>query len=161
MKKRFQVQGDSKNTFMNIELDLVIEDDSIGATCSVLGGTFKIIQNGIILVLTDKDWCLTLVDITPKIQEIAPKLTANENLLIDTKLKEIDVQCKCTYEELYYELESEWKFLQVATGEPIPFDYSERLQLFTFKESWGFKDNNFDNVSVGSFSRINEQGRNI
>ena len=161
MKRKFKVQGDSKNTFMDIELDLVLENDDIGAPCNVLGGSFIITQNGPILVLVDKDWCLTLQDITPIPEKVVPKLIINETLEIFLKPKEISVKCKCTYEELFYALKDEWKMLEVMTGIPIPFDYSERLQLFTFKESWGFKDNNFDNVSGGSFSRINEQGRSI
>ena len=44
-KKKYKVMGDTKNTFLNIDLELVIEDDAIGTIINVLGGSFKITQN--------------------------------------------------------------------------------------------------------------------
>jgi hypothetical protein len=161
--KKYKVQGDTKNSFMDIELDLVLEDDSIGASCKVLGGEFTITQNGPILVLVDKDWCLTLLDITPEPEKAVPKLIINETLEIFTETKEIAVKCKCTYEELYYALKEEWPLLQKALpliGE-MPFDYSQRLMLFTFRDGWGFENGNYGLLSEGSFERINSEGRHF
>ncbi len=163
MKRKFKVQGDSKNTFMDVELNLVIEDDSIGASCDVLGGSFKITQNGKVLVLAEPEWTLTLMDITPEPEKAVPKLIINDTLEIYTETKEIAVKCKCTYEELYYALEDEWKMIEklLPSIGGRPFDYSERLQLFTFTNDWGFEGGNFSMLSEGSFTRINEQGRHI
>jgi len=157
--RKYKVQGDSKNTFMDIELDLVLKDDSIDSQCNVLGGSFIITQNGPILVLVDKDWCLTLLDITPKPEKVVPKLIINDTLEIFLETKEIAVKCKCTYEELFYALKDEWKMIQVMTGIKIPFDYSEKLQLFTFTDDWGFENGNFSMLSIGSFTRIGKDGR--
>ncbi len=159
--KKYKVMGDSKNAFMGIELDLVLTDDSIGADCSVLNGKFKITQNGKILVLAEKEWTLTLMDITPVPEKDVPKLVINDTLEIYFETKEIAVKCKCTYEELYYALREEWKMAGKLVMEPLPFDYSERLQLFTFKDDWGFENGNFSLLTGGSFSRIGLNGRNI
>jgi len=161
MKRKYKVQGDSKNTFMNIEIDLVLEDDSIGASCSVLGGDFTITQNGKILVLVDKDWCLTLFDITPEPEKVVPKLIINETLEIFFETKEIAVKCKATYEELYKALKEEWKLISKIKNEKFPFSYDEKLKLFTFNDSWGFEHNNFSLMSSGSFTRINDRGMSI
>ncbi len=163
MKKKFKVMGDSKNTFLNVELDLVIDNEEVGADCAVLGGEFKITQNGQILSLANKDWTLTLMDITPEPELAVPKLIINETLEIYTETKEVAVKCKCTYEELYYALAAEWKALiKLLPGVgPIPFDYSERLKLFTFDNGWGFENGNFSLLTGGSFSRKDINGRNI
>ena len=163
MKRKFKVMGDSKNTFLNIELDLVIEDDSIGNECNVLGGKFIITQNGKILVLADKDWVLTLMDITPVENKEKPKLIINETLEIYLETKEISVKSKCTYKELYEALKEEWKIIRQLKPEigEIPFMYDDKLTLFTFKDGWGFENGNFSMLGNGSFSRLNEDGRNI
>ena len=161
MKKKYKVQGDTKNTFMNIELDLVLEDDSIGSTCDVLGGTFTITQNGPILVLVEKDWCLTLMDVTPKPKIIKPKLVINETLDLFFEPKEVRVQCKCTYGELFDALKKEWEFVGKLRPESFPFEYDSELKLFTFLNDWGFTEGSFPNMTGGSFSRKNLLGRNI
>lgn len=161
MKKRYKVMGDTKNTFLSIELDLVIEDDTIGKEINVLGGNFKITQNGPILVLAEPDWVLTLQDITPEEEKVVPKLKINDTLEIFFEPKTIEVSIDCTYEELYYFLKDEWKLLSTLknVGE-FPFEYSNRLKLFTFKDDWGFAEGSFKYLLNGSYAQINSQGRN-
>lgn len=161
MKRKYKVQGDTKNAFMDIELDLVLKDDSIGSPCKVLNGEFTITQNGPILVLVDKDWCLTLLDITPESEKTVPKLVINETLEIFFDTKKIAVKVKCTYEELYYALKKEWKLAEVMMNITLPFEYNTRLKLFTFNNNWGFENGNFSMLSDGSFTRINNDGRSI
>ena len=79
-KKKYKVMGDTKNIFLGIELDLVIENEEIGTEVNVLGGTFKITQNGKILVLSEPDWVLTLQDITLVAEKEKPKLVINQNI---------------------------------------------------------------------------------
>jgi hypothetical protein len=160
-KKRYKIMCDTKNTFLDIELDLVLDDDTIGTTVNVLGGTFKITQNGKILVLVEPDWCLTLMDVTPVPEVKKPKLVINETLEIFFKTKEIQVKTSCTYEELFYVLQDEWKLAGVLMTESLPFDYSERLKLFTFTNDWRFAEGSLPFMKNGSFSRKNSMGRNI
>jgi len=160
-KKRYKVMGDTKNTFLDIELDLVLETEEIGSTVNVLGGTFVLTQNGKILVLVEKDWCLTLMDVTPVEEKVSPKLIINDTLEIYLETKEIAVKCKCTYEELFYALQNEWKMISTMTGTAIPFDYTERLKLFTFNNEWGFENGNFSMMQEGSFTRFNSDGRSL
>ncbi len=161
-KKKYKVMGDTKNTFLDIELDLVIEDETLGTEVNVLGGTFKITQNGNILVLAEPEWVLTLQDITPAPVVVKPKLEVNKTYDIFFGPKEIDVRIECTYEELFYALQQEWKMAGVLAAEVLPFDYTERLKLFTFKNGWGFsKENGIKYIRNGSFTRISEDGRSI
>jgi len=161
MQKKFKVMGDSKNTFMNIEIDLIIEDEKIGAPVNVLGGSFHITQNGAILVLVDKEWCLTLMDITPEAVKEKAKLTINENLEIYFSTKEVKVDIDCTYLELFNTLSTEWVMAGKLVGEPLPFEYNKELKLFTFKNGWGLHDGSMRHLSEGSFARKSEDGRNI
>lgn len=162
LKKRYKVQGDTRNTFIGIELDLVIENDEIGESVEVLGGTFEITQNGKVLVLSSPEWVLTLQDITPSSETEPTKLKINETIDIFFDTKEIDVRVECTYEELFYFLQNEWKMAGALAAEPFPFDYSERLKLFTMNNEWNFsKDNGIKYVRKGSFSRNNKDGRSM
>ncbi len=161
MKKKFKVMGSSREEFMSIEIDMVIDDESIGASCNVLGGSFTITQNGKILVLADKEWVLTLMDITPVVIKEKPKLVINKNLDIFFKTKEIEVQQKCTYLELFNALKKEWLIAGALSNEPFPLEYDEELKLLTFKNSWGFANDSMLNMTDGSFSRLSEDGRSI
>lgn len=162
MAKRYKVEGDTKNTFLGIELDLVLDDETIGSDVNVLGGSFKITQNGKILVLAEPDWVLTLMDVTPPPPEPEkPKLEVNKTFEIYFGTKEIEVKIDCTYEELYYALEQEWKMAGALSAEKLPCDYSERLKLFTFFRDWNFADGSLKHMKQGSFSRKNMNGRNI
>ncbi len=161
-KKKYKVMGDTKDNFLGIEFDLVIENDDIGNVINVLGGTFTITQNGQILVLSEPKWVLTLQDITPVPVLEKPKLVINETVEIFFGDKTIEVKIDTTYEELFYFLQKEWKLIKnVLTDTILPFDYSERLQLFTFKNDWGFKlGKTFSHMSGGSFAQLNAAGRN-
>ena len=163
MQKKFKVMGDSKNTFMNIELDLIIDSEEIGDTVNVLGGSFVITQNGKILVLVDKDWCVTLMDITPVKEEIIekPKLEINSTLEIYFETKEVAVSIDCTYKELFDALSSEWGMAGELVGESIPFEYNTELKLFTFLNEWGFQEGSLSHMSKGSFSRLSAYGSSI
>ncbi len=160
-KKKFKVVGDSKNTFLDITLDVVTKDPEIGDTFSVLGGDFKVTQNGKIIVLVDKDWCLSIMDITPEPESIKDKLVINDTLEIFFETKEVSVKVKCTYEELFYALQKEWKLIELMGHGVMPFEYNTRLKLFTFRDGWGFENGNFSMLSEGSFSRMSVDGRSI
>ncbi len=163
IKKRYRVVGDSKNTFMDVEMDVVVDDElTIGSDFVLLGGNFKLTQTGAILVLVDKEWCLSIMDITPKEVKEIPKLLINDTLEIYLETKEIEVRTKCTYEELYYVLADEWKMLRTMLNQgDLPFDYTERFKLFTFKENWNFTKGSLAMMSGGSYTRLNNLGRSI
>jgi hypothetical protein len=163
MKKKYKVQGDTKNTFMNIELDLVLETEELGTSVNVLGGTFKITQNGKILVLSDPEWVLTLMDVTPPAVVEKPKLEINKTIdIFFGDEKKIDVQVDCTYEEVFYFLQNEWKQAGALSATILPCDYTERLKLFTFFDHWNFTPSSLKFLKEGSFVRrvdYNLEGR--
>ena len=159
--KKYKVMGDTKGTFLSVEFDLVLEDDTIGHDCNVLGGTFTITQNGKILVLTNPDWCLTLMDITPAPKVVVPSLAINTTLDIYFETKEIAVRCRATYKELYEFLKNEWVMAGALSASPFPLEYDEDLKLLTFKDEWGFEEGSFKFMKEGSYSRLNVAGRNI
>ena len=161
MKKKFKVMGDSKNTFMNIELDMVIDNEEIGEIINVLGGAFTITQNGKILVLADKDWVLTLMDITSPVEIEVEKLEINKNVDMFFETKEVRVQIDCTYVELYEILNAEWKMAGALVGKPSPFEYNTELKLFTFLDEWNFEKGSMPHLRDGSFSRKTFYGTNI
>ena len=154
------MQGSSRAEFMGIEINLVLDNDNIGEEVNVLGGTFKITQNGPILVLTNSDWCLTLQDITPNETKVE-SLVINKNLEIFFETKEILVGLKCTYKELFKVLKSEWKLAGKLMNISLPFDYDDELKLFTFNNEWNFAPGSLQLMTSGSYSRINASGRNI
>jgi len=161
MKKTYRVDGDTKNTFNGITLELVIEDEKIGAKVNVLGGSFVITQNGKILVLSSDEWCLTLFDITPEKKEEKPKLKINENLDLFLEVKEIKVSVKCTYLELYEKLKEEWSFIQTINGEKCPFRYNDEMKLLTLENRWNLTGESIQFLTDGSFDRKSEDGRSI
>jgi len=158
---KYRVVGDSKNTFLGIELSVVVDSPKIGDSFNLLGSTFTVVQTGKILVLADKDWCLSIMDITPPKEKELSKLIINDTLEIFLDTKEVAVKVKCTYEELYYALQREWKLLAQMGHGTIPFEYSNRLRLFTFLDGWGFENDNFSMLTEGSFTRVSPDGRSI
>jgi len=160
VNRKYKVQGSSRQELMGIEINLVLEDDSIGTEIKVLGGTFSITQNGPILVLVNPDWCLTLQDITPEETKV-PSLVINKNLEIFFETKEILIGIKCTYEELFNVLKSEWNLAGKLMKVSLPFEYNQELKLFTFKDEWNFSQGSLQLMTAGSYSRIDKSGRNI
>jgi len=171
-KNKFKVVGDSKNTFMDIEFDMDNKDYNVGDTVSVLGGTFTVQQAGNILVLKEKDkqgidvWMLSIMDITePEVtEEDEQKLKVGDTIDIYFDKKEISVRVKCTYEELFYFLQNEWKAISQlpVADKALPFEYTNRLKQFVFKNGWNFdKQYGFMYVNDGSYSRISVDGRSI
>jgi len=164
-KKKYKVVGDSKNTFSGIELDIVVNegDTDVGKKFALLGGEFTVTQNGMILVLVDKEWCLSIMDITPPEVVEKPKLVVNDTLEVFMDNKEIEVKVDCTYEELYYVLADEWKLIQKLGAGVVarPFEYNTRMKLFTFLDNWGFVSGSLQHMKDGSYSRKNSAGRNI
>jgi hypothetical protein len=160
MKRKFKVISSSIHHFENIEFNFVIEDDSIGAKCNVLGGSFIIIQNGRIIGLTNKEWILMLLDVTPEVIPEKPKLVINENVEIFIDDKEIHISEKCTYKELYNFLEVEWQYLNFIPGVSVAFPLELRGDTdLLLKNHWNIIG--FENISEGSFERQSFDGRSI
>ena len=161
MKKRFKVASDTSGRFSGVELDYVLDDDSIGRTLKLFGEDYRLTQNGPILVLVNEDCCMTLQDITPEVVEEPKKLVINDTLEIYLRTKEVAVKAKCTYQELYEVLQDEWKLLGRVISDPMPFEYDNALQLFTFLNGWSFEHGDFSMLSEGSYARKSADGRNI
>lgn len=179
-KRKFRVMssvGEGKDTFDGIELNLVLEDDSLGAQCNVLGGKFKITQNGKIFVLVEPEWVLTLMDITPEkviewghMIEDPKELRFNEEIDLFFETKELKVSSSerlynkagCTYKALFLALQSEWAMISKVSPEPFPFEYLEEEKIFVFNNEWKFSE--FTNITLlreGSFCRKTHDGRFI
>ena len=161
MKKKFKVVSDTSGRFNSIELDYVLDNEEIGRPLKLFGEDFRLTQNGPILVLVNEECCITLQDITPVPEKVVPKLIINETLEVFLETKEIAVKTKCTYRELYEALQDEWKLLGRVISNPIPFEYDNALQLFTFLNGWSFEHRDFSMLSEGSYARKSVDGRSM
>ena len=176
--KKYKVIGSSDPAFMNIEMNFVFDDISMGKTCEVFNNTFTITQTGKIIVLSSEKWVLTLLDITPEVLEdkwnktiTNPKdLRINHEIDIFVEKKLIKINTtdrlthtnRTTYECLYKFLKNEWKYIHSMTGVSFPFEYDHALKLFTMRDEWNFDSgNSFKHMTEGSYSRYAADGRCI
>jgi len=159
--KKYKITSSTKPEFEGIEIPLDIDNYIVGSNIVVLGHTFTITQSGSIIVLVNEQWCLTLIDITPKVKSEVSKLIINDTLEIYLETKEIEVKCKATFKELYNILLKEWNFINTLDNEPFPCEYNEELKLLTFVNDWKLTDASVLNMEDGSFSCKNKAGRYI
>ena len=175
--KKYRVVGSSKPEFMNIEMNIVFDDVTIGKPCEVFGHQFVITQNGKVIILSSETWVMSLLEIEiPKKAEWQYKLTNHKDLRINHEV-DIFVEKKViklseterlrgdngvTFLCLFNFLRCEWKYIERLSGVAFPFDYDQEYDLFIMRDEW-----NFDSLSTikllreGSFSRYNSSGRCI
>lgn len=175
--KKYKVVGSSKGEFMGITMNIVFDDISLGKTCEVFGKTFTITQTGMIMILSNKDWVLTLQEIPePVVDPWQKVIVQSKDLRINhevdvflkpklIKLSETDrlkkdygVTLLCLYQFLY----NEWKYIGMASGVAFPFEYDPPNKLFIMRDEWNFDSlNSISLFREGSFSRYNSDGRCI
>ncbi len=176
--KRYRVVGSSKSEFMDIEMNITFDDISIGKTCEVFGYRFTITQTGMVLVLANPDWVLTVQEVNIPVTIVWEKCIIDPvdlriNHEVDVFLKDklirltetdrLKVDHGMTYGALFHFLKKEWQFIGHSTiGVAFPFDYDPNYKLFTMRDEW-----NFDSTDAvfllrdGSFSRYSSDGRCI
>lgn len=157
---RYKIVSSTKLEFNNIELDYVIEDDAIGNECKLFGETFKIIQNGTLLGLHNKDWVIILQNINKIEEPDLQKLKINDTIDIYLDDRIIEVRTSCSYKELFEFLNSEWLLINSIpnTYYEFPLELRENNNLL-LKDSWELKG--FELIIEGSFERQNKSGRSI
>lgn len=174
--KKYKIASSTKPEFVDIEMPIDIQDDSLGAKLFLFGTEFGITQNGIILVLVEKDWVITLqeldVPMTGKIDELiidGSLLQPNAEFEIFFETKEIQLKETknlskegVTYKALFGALQREWSMAKQVFDVAFPFEYDEELKLLTMNDEWNFmKGETFSFMKEGSYSRKNASGRNI
>jgi len=159
--KKYKIINSTKQEFDGIEIPLDDSEYSVASNVFMFGNAFVVIQNGSIIVLTRKDWCITLQDITPKSVVEEPKLIVNDTLEIYLETKEIEVKCKATYKELYDVLIKEWGFINTLDSEPFPCEYDKGLKLLTLNNDWKLTDTSILNMLDGSYSCKSKAGRYV
>ena len=174
--KKYRVIGSSDPAFMNIEMNIVFDDISMGKTCEVFGTLFTITQTGKVVVLSSPTWVLSLQLIPVKNEEKSwghrisdPKeLRVNHEvdvflgnktirLTITDRLQDAGI----TFECLFKFLRNEWKYIEQLSGVAFPFEYDKELKLFTMRDEWNFEEGSERLVFDGSFSRWDAEGRCI
>ena len=166
---KYKVQSDTSNQFTGIEIDYVIEDFTIGRELMFLGEKFTLKQNGVILVLGNKDRVITIQNKEEKVKPIS-KIIAKENLRINHEIdiffetKEFQIKSterleKIRYEVFYEFIKDEWKMAGVLANEEFPLELRDNNLLL--KNSWNFTKGSFVLLIDGSFTRENEWGNVI
>ena len=172
--KRYKVVGSSKSEFMDIDVNVVFDDTSMGKQCEVFGHMFTITQTGMIMILSHPDWVLTLQELDPEpVEEYRGMITNYEHLRINHEIdlyfgqKEIKITRTdrlddegVTFKCLHEFLQSEWRFLSSMVKGPFPFAYKDEWKLFILDDSWNIVGD-VDLLREGSFSRYNAEGRCI
>lgn len=173
--KKYKVVGSSDPTFMNIEMNIVFDDISIGKGCEVFNHQFTITQTGKCVILSSETWVLTLLEIEEKAESKWGHLLTNpEDLRIN---HEIDIYIKdkiiqltktdrltdngVTYRCVYEFLKNEWKYVSQMVDVSFPFEYQDDPKLFTLRNEWNFGGESQLLLRQGSHSRYNSEGKCI
>jgi len=173
--KRYKVVGTSKPEFMDIDLNVVFDDISIGKKCEVFGYTFTITQTGTVLVLANPDWVLTLQELPEEIVQDSwghividhTELRINHEVdLFFADIKEVKISSTdriengVTFKCLFDFLVNEWKYISHLTDIPFPFEYDRKFNLLVLQDEWNIVGD-FILLREGSFTRYNADGRCI
>jgi len=175
--KKYRVVGSTKEEFLNIEMKIVFDDDRIGTNCSLFGTEFVITQTGKAMILSSKDWVLSLLELPELNVDLWQKTLVDPkdlrfNLEIDIFIEKKTIRIQTTdrlkeehgvtLECIYKCLKNEWKFISSLSNTPFPFEYKLDDLLFIMRDSWNF--DSLKSISLtreGSFSRYNSEGRCI
>ena len=174
---KYKIVGSSKDEFLGIEMNIVFDDIEIGKVCEVFGTQFTITQTGAILILSNKDWVLTLQEVPQVVTDPWTKVIRKPSdlrinhevdVFLKTKLIKLSETDRLksdygvTFLALYKFLQNEWRYIQSASGVAFPFEYDAENKLFIMRDEWNF--DSLDSISLtreGSFSRYNSSGRCI
>lgn len=161
---------------MDMDMNILFEDINIGKECEVFGSKFTITQTGRVLILSNPDWVLTLLELEPPVEEglwghmiVDPSdLRVNHEIdifLQDKKqvritstdrIEENGVTFKCIFKFL----KLEWGFISQLVDTKFPFEYNEEFDLLVFNDEWDLIGD-IDLLREGSFSRYDSTGRCI
>jgi hypothetical protein len=172
--KRYKIVGTSKPEFMGIDISLVFDDISIGKSCEVFGYTFTITQTGMVLILSNSDWVLTLQELPPTNEDLWTEtitdikdLRINHEVDLFFKPKELMLTSTerienhgVTHQCLFEFLKNEWQFVSHLTDIPFPFDFNYEFDLLMLNDEWKIVGD-ITLLRKGSFSRYASDGRCI
>jgi len=170
---KYKVQSDTSNQFTGIEIDYVIEDFTIGRELMFLGENYTLKQNGLILVLGNKDRVITIQELKQKEEPLWSKMLRKEDLRINHEVeiyfetKEIQLKNSerlgkngTSFQALFDLLQAEWKMAGVLSSHPFPLEMREHNNLL-FKDEWALAAGSLEFLRKGSFTRVNSDGRTI
>lgn len=161
--KSYKIVSSTNPIFVvGMELPLDLEDLNIGDEVFFLGEKTICTQDKGAIMLNrpknddDLGAVYTLMEVPASAAPITKdKLEINKNIEIFFETKEIEVNIKCTYSELYSFLQQEWRLVAQAFGVSFPLEMRENNNLL-LEDSWNIK--NFENLSDGSFTRHDKNG---
>jgi len=165
--------GKDKEFMNGIEFEQEFSNEIIGSEVFVLGGKFNISQNGKILVLTNKDWVLTIMkeeltsQETKETLEVLEVLEVNKDyeIFFETKTIQIKnttlIQNGITYKDFFEAIEKEWKNIQRLTTFHFPLKFNYDFNQLIFLDGWSWGGNDFSLLRQGSWGRETTDGRSF
>jgi len=168
--------GGNKDYLNGIIFDYVIPNKEIGTVVKCFGDEYKITQTGKILVLSNLNNVLTLMEIEDPLDKIkkesqksAKELKPNRDFdlfLEDKTLKLYKTPAteNLTFDELFGTLKKEFSFIKELRGIDFNtvFDYNEEFDIFTFLNDWNWADDESKEIiKKGTWGRKNKFDRSI
>ena len=159
--------GDGKEFMNGMVLDFVLEDDAIGKEVNCLGSTFKITQNGQVLVLANKDWVVSLMEQPKPEVKVDDQILPNReyDIFFETKTFRINntsVSRKgISYEKFFETIRDEWKTVEKLRTDPFPMKYNPDFKSLIFTHGWSWDSDDFKYLKEGSWGREDKDGRSI
>jgi len=159
--------GEGKEFMTGIEFDYIIDNEELGTEVKCMGGDFKITQNGKILVLSDKDWVLTIMK-QPEPEDLeVEKFEVNKDwdMFFETKTFKLNDtpinRKKITYEQFFEAVREEWKHVEKLRTDPFPMKYDYGFKQLVFTHGWGWNSDDFKYLIGGSWGKESADGRSI
>lgn len=160
--------GEGKEFMNGVEFEQTL-NENVGTEVSVMGGHFKVLQNGKILVLSNKDWVLTIMkqdEPGPEIDE-SEKIEANRDFEIYFKTKTFKINRTplvgrgVSYQDFYEAVEKEWKMVHNLVSEEFPLKFNFDFDQLIFTNGWGWENDDFSLLRAGSWGTETEDGRSV
>jgi len=158
--------GEGKEFMNGIEFDYIIDNEAIGTEVKCMGGEFKITQNGKILVLSDKDWVLTVMK-QPEPEEAKETFDVNKDwdMFFETKTFRINetklVREGITYKKFFEAVREEWKAVEKLRVDPFPMKFDYAFKSLVFTHGWSWDGDDYMYLQEGSWGREDKDGRSI
>ena len=175
---KYKIVSSTNLAFVNVELFLTFDNPFIGQSCEVFGEQFTITQTGVITVIANKDWVLTLQELPPEIKErqwgglITQSKDLRVNFEIDIFLKDKHIRVSktdrltdeggVTMKAIAHFLIKEWPRVESVSGVSCPFVWDDKFKVLFMHDSWNFE--NLASIILtreGSYTRYNKEGRAI
>jgi hypothetical protein len=176
---KYKIVSSTEKQYENIEIPLMLETE-LGSECSVLGGTFTVTQSGGgIIILSNKDWVMTLQEIyeAPKEPVVTfiddPKylrINKEVDLFFDTLEIRLNIghgylteEHGLTYASLYKFLMNEWKTIAnlFPENKALPMEHEPGTNNYCLINGWNWFADYTLLLKDGCWSRKDLMGRHI